>query len=66
MMLAGGLNPDNVRVRADEVLAQDGGRPLPEVHGVRAGDAVADGEHHVQVVDLDLTPDGSRALLLNL
>jgi hypothetical protein len=64
---AGILEPAVVEHEAlDEVLAQDGGRPLPEVHGVRAGDAVADGEHHVQVVDLDLTPDGSRALLLNL
>jgi hypothetical protein len=41
----------------DQVLAQDGGRPLPEVHGAPGGDAIADGEHHVQVVDLDLAPD---------
>ena len=49
----------------DEVLAQDAGGPLAELHGARCGDAVADGEDHVEVVDLDLTSDPPGALCAN-
>lgn len=49
----------------DEVLAQDAGGPLAELDGARRGDAVADGEDHVEVVDLDLTSDPPGALCAN-
>ena len=39
--------------------------PLAELDGARRGDAVADGEDHVEVVDLDLTSDPPGALRAN-
>jgi hypothetical protein len=41
----------------DDELAQRLGRPDAELGGLRAVDAVADGDDRVEVVELDLAPD---------
>jgi len=46
----------------DEVLPQHGDNPFPELNRPRGDNAVADGEHHGEIVDLDLPPDDGGTL----
>jgi len=49
----------------DEVLGQHGRRPLAKVNGEGRRHPVPDRKDHLEVIDLDPTPDRSHAFLAN-